>query len=127
MTFPAITICNLNKFRASGLKHLPDVLKVIKNHRQNKFVPRSKTKNDWNSLNERKRFFLQKMASRSGISPTSDMNYSETNAVSRKDILEAEMLAASARYSEKELKKAGHQFEDLVVGCRWMGIQCNSE
>ncbi|XP_028411343.1 amiloride-sensitive sodium channel subunit alpha-like [Dendronephthya gigantea] len=116
MTFPSVTICNLNKFRKDALQNLPGLNKIINNK-----------KSDRANVDEENLFF-QKMKRRSGMTlPAGGMNFSKTNQVSSKDILENAMLAASVKYSEKDLKKAGHQFEDLVSSCRWMGIQCNSK
>ena len=126
LPFPAITICNLNKFRKSTLsKTLPNVQKVLHNYRVNKFQ-QGKSKSDWQSSDEQKKFFLEKTWSRSGISVSNNVDAASMDSVSSTDILETMTLQASASYSVKDLKKAGHQFEDLIVSCRWMGIQCHT-
>ena len=125
LPFPAITICNLNKFRAAALHPenlLPNVSKFIYNTAK-KSQQQRPPESDWQSTDEQRKLFLQKARRRSGISDAN--NEDTTGTVSSTDILEMVILQASASYSETELKKAGHQFENLVVGCQWMGLQCD--
>ena len=122
LAFPAITICNLNKFRAKALlqeRLLPNVKQVIFNKLKN----HGRSESDWQSTDEQKKFFLEKVRRRSGIS---DGNEDSTNigSISPRDILETMTLQASALYPETVLKKSGHQFENLIVSCQWMGIDC---
>ena len=126
LPFPAITICNLNKFRAGGLHdHLSNVSKLLGNYRKKKFQ-QGPSKNDWQSSDEQKRFFFEKVWNRSGIIGTNDMGSANVDSVSSTDILETMIEEASAKYPQEQLKKAGHLFDNLVVSCRWMGIQCKT-
>ena len=117
MPFPAITICNLNKFREKKLKNLPRVKDIIDKHRNSKHPKPG----DWGSSDELKKFFLDKMRERSGIKNGDTL---KMDSVSSTDILESAVLDASATYSMEALKETGHQFEDFIVNCRWMGINC---
>ena len=127
LSFPAITICNLNKFRAPVLaRYLPNVSKIIDMYRRKKIFHHRKTPDDWQSSDDIKRLFFEKIRSRSGIGDTSKIDSEEIGSVSSADILELLVLEESAKYPMENLKKAGHQFEKLVADCSWMGIACHS-
>lgn len=120
MSFPSVTVCNLNKFRQKALrKKLRDLDQILMNQRRQS---KKSHQNGWANTKERKDFFINKIAAKSGIAHS---NQIDADSVSSENILEALILQASTKYSLKELTQSGHQFDSLIVDCQWMGVKCN--
>lgn len=115
MSFPSVTVCNLNKFRRSALRtNLPNVSKILENYRK-------KGKISWNGNGHEQRH-LKDVYAQSGIKK-SDNNIDDD--VAPEDILNSMVLQASSEYSESQLRKTGYGFKNLITECRWMGAKCH--
>ena len=114
MSFPSVTICNLNKFRKSAVaRNLPNVNKILVNYRQ-------QDKKSWYN-NDKEKLHLKNVYAQSGLKSDNINN----EDVSAEEILNNMVLQASMEYSHKQLHETGYGFKHLIVECRWMGVKCH--
>ena len=121
MEFPSVTVCNLNQFRKSKIKDLPEIYEQLESY----LNPNRKESSDFD-----KKFSTQTNSFKKDASLNSDINDDNTaldNVEIKDNYILGEIIAqATSDYEEDELMKVGHQFKNLLLECSWMGLDCKT-
>jgi 3-dehydroquinate dehydratase len=116
--FPSVTVCNLNQFRMKGIKNLSEIDEIIELYLH---VNRSKSDGSKfeNSVEKQTKAFKNE------FNADEDDDIDDVDISLDEDVVVDELIAiAASQYTQEELMKVGHQFEDMILSCSWKGFDC---
>ena len=127
-------MCNLNQFRDSKvheIENIQDVLKSFSSERRNK-----SDGSEFEGALEKLRKVLRKGLGKSyddeddndGVGDGDDDGDEHLDDVEVDEdfLLEQHVAILASFHNTTQLKRVGHQFDDMILDCSWKGVNCRT-
>ncbi|XP_048584124.1 degenerin unc-8 [Nematostella vectensis] len=120
--FPAVTICNLNMIKKKNLANFTQSKKIFDDFEA--FVSSNSSMDSSAFLGSKMETVLKDRLSMDSNDGSNSVSLDDTS-MDTELYVEDMLIRHMAMVDDKDLIKAGHEFDELVFRCVWNGFTCN--